>query len=463
MLKKFLNKIIGSKEFYKMVLVIVIPIALQQLLTQFVSLIDNIMIGSVGTEQMSGVAISNQVLMVFNLAVFGIISGVSIFASQYHGSKDINGIKKTFQFKWLMIILTLIIGINIFIFYGEDIISSFINSNSDDSTDPILVQNYAWSYLKIMLIGLVPFAIKEIYSTALREAKQTFVPMIAGVSAIFVNLIFNYFLIFGKFGFPQLGVEGAAIATVISRFVELAIVVIYIHIKKEQYPFIKKVYLKVYLKFKDAKGYLPRTLLLCLNEIMWSLCITLIFQCYSKRGLDIVGAMNICNNVNNLFMTLGLSLGNAIAIIIGQLLGAKKYEEAYDTGVKLLTFSLFVSITTSILMIGSGLFIPNVYKTTDAIKSLSFKFILVAAMGMPINTFNTSSYFMIRSGGKTLLTFLFDSVFSWVVRLPLAFILVNFTNLSIIPIYILVTLSDLIKTPLAVIIIKTKIWLKTII
>ena len=463
MFKKYFSKLIGSKEFYKMVLVIVIPIALQQLLTQFVSLIDNIMIGSIGTEQMSGVAISNQVLMVFNLAIFGIISGVSIFAAQYHGSNDTVGIKKTFQFKWLMIILTLIIGLFIFIAFGENIISTFINSNSDDSTNPLLVQKYAWNYLKIMLIGLVPFAIKEIYSTGLREAKQTFVPMIAGVSAIIVNLIFNYLLIFGKLGFPCLGVEGAAIATVISRFVELAIVVIYIHIKKEKYPFIKKVYLKIYLKYKDVKCYLPRTLLLCLNEIMWSLCITLIFQCYSQRGLDIVGAMNICNNVNNVFMTLGLALGNAISIIIGQLLGAKKYDEAYDTGVKLLAFSLLISIATSLLMISSGLFIPNVYKTTESIKSMAFKFILVAAMGMPINTFNTSSYFMIRSGGKTVLTFLFDSVFSWTIRLPLAFILVKYTSLNILPIYILVTLSDLIKSPLAVIIIKTKIWLKTII
>ena len=340
MIKKYFSKIIGSKDFYKIVLVIVIPIALQQLITQFVSLIDNIMIGVIGTEQMSGVAISNQVLMVFNLAVFGIISGVSIFASQYHGSKDIEGVKKTFQFKWLMIILTLIIGIGIFTIFGEQIISTFINSNNDDSTNPALVQDFAWKYLKLMLIGLVPFAIKEIYATALREAKQTFVPMLAGIIAIFVNLILNYLLIFGKIGLPKLGVEGAAIATVISRFVELAVVAVYIHLKKEKYPFIKKVYLKIYLKFKDAKKYLPRTLLLCLNEIMWSLCITLIFQCYSKRGLDIVGAMNICNNVNNVFMTLGLALGNAIAIIIGQLLGAKKYDEAYDTGVKLYTLDL---------------------------------------------------------------------------------------------------------------------------
>ncbi len=463
MIRKYLNKVIGTKEFYKMVLVIVIPIALQQLLTQFVSLLDNIMIGVLGTEQMSGVAISNQIMMVFNLAVFGTISGVSIFASQYHGSKDIKGIKKTFQFKWLMILLTLIVGLSIFIFFGDDLISTFINSNSDDSTNPILVQGYASNYLKIMLVGLVPFAIKEIYSTSLREAKQTLVPMLAGVFAIIVNLVFNYLLIFGKLGFPQLGVEGAAIATVISRFVELAIVVVYIHIKRETYPFIKKVYFKKYLNFKDIKRYIPRTLLLCLNEVMWSMCITLIFQCYSKRGLDIVGAMNICNNVSNLFMTLGLALGNAIAIIVGQLLGAKQYDEAYDTGVKLIAFSLFTSIVTSLLMISSGLLIPNIYKTTDNIKDLAFTFILIASIAMPINTFNTSSYFTIRTGGKTFLTFLFDSVFSWTVRLPLAFILVSFTNLGIVPIYLIVSLSDGIKVPLAIIIIKTKIWLKTII
>ncbi len=463
MKKSFLSKFIGTKEFYKMVLVIVIPIALQQLLTQFVSLLDNIMIGVIGTEQMSGVAISNQILMVFNLAIFGIISGVSIFASQYHGSEDIKGIKKTFQFKWVMILLTLIIGLLIFIFFGDNLISTFINSNGDDTTNPILVQQYASSYLKIMLIGLAPFAIKEIYATSLREAKQTFVPMIAGVVAIFVNLIFNFLLIFGKFGFPKLGVNGAAIATVISRFIELAIVVLYIHIKKERYPFIKKVYLKKYLNLHDIKRFIPRTLLLCLNEIMWSMCITLIFQCYSKRGLDIVGAMNICNNVNNLFMTLGLSLGNAISIIVGQFLGAKKYDEAYDTGVKLIAFSLVISIFTSLLMVSSGLLIPNIYKTTEQIRDLAFIFILIASIGMPINTFNTSSYFTIRSGGKTLLTFLFDSVFSWTIRLPLAFVLVTYTNLGIIPIYIIVTLSDVIKMPLAIMIIKTKIWLKTII
>lgn len=463
MLKKFFSKIIGTKEFYKMVLAIVVPIALQQLLTQFVSLIDNIMIGVVGTEQMSGVAISNQSMMVFNLAIFGILSGAAIFSSQYHGSSDVDGVKKTFQFKWIMIIFVLVVGECVFIFFGEEIISSFINSNSDDSTNPLLVQEYAWSYLKIMLIGLVPFAIKEIYSTSLREAKQTFVPMIAGIVAIFVNLIFNYLLIFGKLGLPALGVNGAAIATVISRFVELLVVVVYLHVKKDKYPFIKKVYYKKYLKFSDILKYLPKTLLLCLNEVMWSLCITLIFKCYSERGLDIVGAMNICNNVNNVFMTLGLSLGNAIAIIIGQLLGAKEYDKAYDTGVKLLVFSLFVSIITSLLMVSSGLLIPNIYKTTETIKQMAFSFIIIAAIGMPINTFNTSSYFMIRSGGKTFLTFLFDSFFSWVVRLPLAFCLVNFTNLGILMIFLLVTLSDLIKSPLAVIIIKTKIWLKTII
>ncbi len=463
MIKKCFNKIIGTKQFYKMVLIIVIPIALQQLLTQFVGLLDNIMIGVLGTEQMSGVAISNQMMMVFNLAVFGTLSGASIFASQYHGNQDNDGVKKTFQFKWIMILITIVIGLCVFIFLGEKLISTFINSNSDDTTDPILVQHYAWNYLKIMLIGLIPFAVKEIYSSALREAKQTLVPMIAGVCAIVVNLVFNYLLIFGKFGFPQLGVEGAAIATVISRFVELAIVVVYLHLKSNKYVFVKKVYLKKYVTLRDVRRFLPKTLLLCTNEILWSLSVTLIFQCYSMRGLDIVGAMNICNNVNNVFMTLGLSLGNAIAIIIGQLLGAKKYDEAYDTGVKLLAFSLFISIITSLLMVTSGLLIPNVYKTTTEIKQMAFKFILVAAIGMPINTFNTSSYFMIRSGGRTVLTFLFDSAFAWVIKIPLAYCLVVFTDLNILLVFLFVTLSELIKVPVAIVIVKTKIWLKTII
>ena len=389
--------------------------------------------------------------------------GASIFASQYHGSNDNDGVKKTFQFKWIMILLTISVGFFIFLFFGEKLISTFINTNSDDTTDPILVQRYAWNYLKIMLIGIIPFAVKEIYASALREAKQTLVPMIAGVSAIVVNLVFNYLLIFGKLGFPALGVEGAAIATVLSRFVELAVVAVYLHANSNKHQFIKRVYLKKFINIRDVRRFLPKTLLLCANEILWSLSITLIFQCYSMRGLDIVGAMNICNNINNVFMTLGLSLGNAIAIIIGQLLGAKKYDEAYDTGVKLLAFSLFISIISSLLMVTSGLFIPNVYKTTTAIKKMAFKFTLVAAIGMPINTFNTSAYFMIRSGGRTVLTFLFDSAFAWVVRIPLAYCLVVFTDLNILLVFLFVTLSELIKVPIAIFIVKTKIWLKTII
>ena len=201
--------------FFKRTVLIALPIMVQNLITNIVALVDNVMVGQVGTEQMSGVAIVNQLFFVFNLTLFGVLSGAGIFGTQFFGKNDMEGVKSTFRYKTLASLAVVAIGILVFIFLGDGLITSYLYT-AEEGIDLELTFAYAKEYMGIMLIGLIPFTIEQLYSSTLREGGITTPPMVAGIVAVLTNTLLNYLLIFGSFGFPKLGVAGAAIATVIS-------------------------------------------------------------------------------------------------------------------------------------------------------------------------------------------------------------------------------------------------------
>lgn len=457
-----MKKFIGDKKFYRLLFAIVMPIVLQQFITQFVSLLDNLMVGQVGSSEMTGVSLANQILFVFNLGIFGSLSGASIFATQYFGAKDKKGYQETFRFKWLLGLIIFAITTIIFIIFNKQLINFFINSQEGEFSDPNIVLESGRTYLLIMLIGNLPFIIKEIYATSLREMKETLIPMLSGILAIIVNLFLNYLLIFGKWGLPQLGTSGAAIATVVSRFVEMIFVIIYIKIKNNKFSYFNGVYKKI-LSFQSFKKFLPKTLLLLSNEVLWALSLTLILSCYALRGLDYVASFNICNTVTNVFLTVGTSLGNATAIILGNKLGAQDISDAKASSYRILAFSIIVTIAFSLIMIGSSFILPNIYETSENIKEVARNLIIIGAIFLPVHAFNTCCYFVLRAGGRIVLTILFDSVFVLIVRLPLAFLLSKYTVLSIYIVYAIVDGIDFLKTFVGYILIDKGIWLKAII
>ena len=457
------KKFIGDKKFYKMLFAIALPIVFQQFITSLVGLLDNIMVGRIGNDEMIGVSLANQLLFVFNLAIFGSLSGAAIYATQYYGAQDKEGYQETFRFKWLVVlVISLVFGL-VFFFFKDNLISAFINSSEGEYSDPEAVLKYGSLYLELMLIGLLPFAIKEIYATSLREMKETMVPMISGIIAIFVNLLFNYLLIFGKLGFPKLGVTGAAIATLISRFVEMLIVVIYTHVKHEKFSFLSKVYKRLIVRFSYFKKFILKTLLLLSNETLWSIGLTMIMQAYSVRGLDIMGALNITNTVNNVFIVVGTSLGAATAIILGNLIGAGHYEEAKLTSYRILFSSIVFTFVFSLFEVGVGFLVPSIYNTSDDIKKLAIKLIIICAIFRVPNSFNTCAYYTLRAGGKIVLTMLFDSLFIWLIRLPVAVILAYLTPLPIIWLYVVVEGLEASKAIAGYILVDKGIWLNKII
>ena len=232
----FFRKFVGDKKFYLMVLSIAVPIMIQNGITNFVSLLDNIMIGRIGTEQMSGAAIVNQLIFVYNLCIFGGVSGAGIFTAQYFGQKDHEGVRQTLRYKlWMAVILTAL-TIVLFLTAGDSLISMYLRGEGTarEIRDTLV---YGKQYLWIMLLGLPAFMMVQVYASTLRECGETVLPMKAGIVAVLINLTFNYFLIYGKFFFPELGVTGAAIATVLSRYVEAAIIVTVTHRHSEKNAF----------------------------------------------------------------------------------------------------------------------------------------------------------------------------------------------------------------------------------
>ena len=457
-----LKKYFGDRAFYKKVIAIALPIMIQNGITNFVNMLDNIMVGRIGTEQMSGVSIANQLFFVFNLCVFGGFSGIGIFTAQYFGKGDIKGVRDSMRFKAIVGAVLVTLALLIFGFAGEPLIGAFLH-DSESGGDLAVTLDYGMRYLRIIMLGIIPFAVTQMYSSTLRETNKTVPPMVFGIVAVFINLILNYLLIFGKLGFPKLGVEGAAIATVVSRYAECLAIVIWTHKNKAKNEFIVGLYRSFrvprHVAFEMAMKGLP----LLLNEAMWSMGITMLSQRFSTRGLDVVGALNICTTLNNVFNIVFISLGTAISIIVGNLLGANKMEEARESDTRLLTFTVLSSLVIGTAMASCSAVFPKIYNTTDSVRSLATFFILVMAAYMPISAFINGSYFTLRSGGKTWLTFAFDSLYVWVVNVLLAFILTKFTSLSIYPIYIICYGIDILKCISGFLLVRSDLWMNNLV
>ncbi len=461
-MKRIISKFIGDKAFYKMLFGVAFPIMIQNALTNFVSLLDNIMVGQLGTEEMSGVAIVNQLMFVYYLLMFGGLSGVGIYTAQYFGNKDDEGVRNTFRYKmWLGLIIT-IISVYIFITFGRNLIGLYLKGTSDGG-DLNATLNFGMKYLSVILFMLPAIWISQLFISTLRECGETVVPMVAGVIAVLSNLFLDYILIFGKLGMPKMGVAGAALATVIARYIEMAVVLIWAGFNRGTHTYFRGVLRTIFVPGHLIKRFFITGMPILVNEGLWSIGIAMLSQAYSIRGLNVVAGQNIANTINNIFNIAFIAMGDAVAIIVGQYLGAGDMKKAKDIDNKIIATGVMSSIVVGTIMFAtSGLF-PMLYKTNDTARLVATHFIMVQAIFMPKDAFLHCSYFTIRAGGKTLITFLFDSFFMVVVSVPIAYILSRFTALGSATVFAMVHAADFIKCILGYILLKKNVWMKNIV
>lgn len=468
MLQKLKHKFIGDRAFYRSVLIILLPLVVQQGITSAVNLLDNLMVGSLGEESLSAVSVVNQILNVFNLTIFGGLSGVSIFGAQFAGKNDVDGMRQSFRTKLYFGVAVVVIGIALLATLGETFIGMFLQGEVDAARAAYALSE-GCDYLNIMLFGLFPFTMVQAYAGSMREMGKTVATMVGSIIAILTNLVLNFLLIyetremsvldvtFTMWG-AGMGVRGAAIATVIARFVEMFFVLIYAHLHQERYIFLKGAF---------RNGYVPLSLLkrmaitgspLMLNEVLWSLGMAFINQCYSTRGMSALAALNITTTAWNLFCIIMFAMGNAVSIMVGQCLGQGDKQGARSTDDKL----LFITVASHIvlggmLMLCAGI-IPTWFNVSEEARSLAAQTLVIAGASLPIHAFLHATYFTIRSGGKTFITFLFDSVYTWCVPAMLALCLSRLTHMNVVSMYFCIQFIDVVKLVIGLLMLRSDFW-----
>ncbi len=463
MLASFRQKYIGDRAFYRMVLAIAIPLVIQQGITSFVTLLDNLMVGALGEEPLSGVSIINQLVNVYNLTIFGGLSGASIFGTQFFGTRDWQGMRHTFRFRMYFGIFTTAAAVSLFLLWGDSLALLFLENENNSPEAVAATLQCAESYLRIAVWGLIPFVFTQIYAGLLRETGETVHPMIASVIAIFVNLVLNYCLIYGAFFFPEMGVAGAALATVTARVLEAGYMIIYTHRHAEAYPFIKGVYRKFGIPASLCKQIIITGTPLMLNELLWSLGMTVINGNYASRGLAVVAASNIAATAWNLFCVIMFAMGSVVSIMVGQKLGAGKIDEAKAIDKKLIFVTEVIHICIGIVLLLTADLIPMLYDVERSTRDIAAAMLRVQGIVLPVHSYVHVAYFTIRSGGKTVVTFLFDCLYTWCVPVVVSLVLCRFTVLPVVACYAIVQATDLIKMGIAIPLLASGFWAKNIV
>ena len=453
--------LIGDKAFYKSVLTLAVPVMIQNSVTNLVNLLDNIMVGQLGTGPISGVAIVGQLFFVFALCIFGALSGPSIFGAQFYGAGDTEGLRNTFRLKVWMSGAVWLLMTAVFVLFHDPLIHMFLTGQGAAALADATLSS-GREYLYYMIPGMLPFALSMCYGTTLREAGETMLPMKAGIAAMLANLLGNWLLIYGHLGFPAWGVKGAAVATVIARFVELGILLFAVH-KSARFSFFHRMFNTLRVPIALVRQVMKKGAPLFLNEAMWSIGIAMLNQAYSVRSLIVLSGLSISSTALNLFNVFFLSMGNAVAIMVGHSLGAGKLLEARERAWKLLFFSFMTCVGIgAVVGLLSGVF-PGFYNVSPEAQRLAAGFILVSALYMPFNAVSNGCYFILRSGGSVLMTFMFDSVFAIFGILPFTWALVYWTDLPIGTLYAISQGANLIKFCVGLILVRSGRWQRNIV
>ena len=462
MLQKARRTLIGDKAFYRTLLAIIIPVIIQSSISNFVNLLDNLMVGALGDAQMSGVSIANQLVFVFNLAIFGGLAGPGIFGAQFYGAGDIGGLRNTFRIKLLESLFLIAVAFTAFLGFSKPLISLFLQGDGDPlMADQMLREGH--DYLMVILIGLPAFALTQCYAGTLREMGETRLPMFASVVAVFTNAVFNYLLIFGKLGLPRLEVIGAAAATVISRYIELAIVMIFTHRHHARFPFIEGAYRTLRVPGQLLRRVLRMGAPLLANEVLWSVGMSTLTAVYSMCGLAVVSALSITFTISNLFNSVYFSLGTAVSVMVGQALGAGDFERAKADVWRLLAFGVVIAALMGLLLVLFAPLIPRAYTgVTEDVRRIATNLLVITACVMPLYSFAHCTYFTLRSGGKTIITFLFDSGYTWVISVPLALLMVRGLHADVRAAYAVTEAANILKCALGYLFVRSGKWIQNL-
>ncbi len=450
-----LQKLKFEKSFIKMLMSLAIPIILQSLITASLNLLDNVMVGKLGENEIAAVGLSNQFYMIFFYSVAGIGMGASIFMSQLWGKRDV---KKIHEFLDLSLLISTVVSVffaAIAFIFPENIIHIFLKDAN--------VTALGVSYLKIVSVSYIISSITLAYSMALRSTAQTKIPMYGSIVGIIFNGILNYLLIFGKFGFPQMGVSGAALGTTISRVMELSFVLFMIY-KYDNIIATKFVSLKT-LTLNKFREFFKIASPVIFNDIMWILGISTYSIAYAKLGVNATATMQIAITVNNMFNIFGIGIGVASAIIIGNKIGEGKTQEAHFLSIKISQFGVLLGIIIGVLFYFLSPLVVGVFKITPETTKNVIIVLKIMAVFIPARFYAIIQVIgTLRGGGDVVYAIATEMIGIWVIGVPMAFAAIYFVpGLSITTLYFIICLEELVKCAITYPRVKSYKWIKSLV
>lgn len=445
----------NDKKFIRDLLILSIPIVLQNLIGASLNLLDNIMIGSLGENEIAATGIATQFYMLYYNSVNGIVMGAGIFMSQYWGQKDVKFIHKFMGISLLFSLITAILFSLLGVIIPNHIIGIFTKEES--------VLALGQSYLAAIAPSYIFNSISLSYAMALRSVGYTKIPMFASLIGLFFNGFLNYLFIFGKFGFPELGVTGAALGTTVARFMEMSFILYVTYIKEKNV---------IAGKFKEMfsftlpliKKYIKTAIPVIFNDVMWIAGITVYFIAYSKLGTNATATMQISNTINNAFNIFAIGIAIASSIMIGNMIGAGKEKEVKEAAIKINIFGLFLGVVVGSIFFVGAPYITSIFKITPETRANVITVLRIMSLVVPIRFFGIVQIVgVLRGGGDVVYAIMTELVAVWGIGVPLSFLGATYFNYPITIVYALTCLEEPFKMIVTIPRLISGKWIKNLI
>ncbi|WP_352418879.1 MATE family efflux transporter [Proteiniborus sp.] len=445
-----------NKDFFKVMIAIALPITLQNLIASSVNMLDTLMITSLGQESLAAVGLANQVFFFYAVTIFGVATGSSIFIAQFWGKKDTKNIRRILGLSLAIVSVLGVIFTLAALFVPEHIMRIFSND--------MKVIKLGVDYLRIVSFSYIITGISFAYSVASRSIGQAKMPMIVSIVSFVTNAVFNYLLIFGKLGLPQLGIKGAAYGTLIARIVEIVLILYFIYSNNKN-PLAGSIKDMTDWTSDFVKKYFKTAYPVILNEALWSLGTVLYSIAYAKIGTEAAAAVQILNTVQNIFMVMTRGLANACTVMVGNKIGAEEEEVAIEYANSFMIISIVLGMVLGIMLFLTSDTILTFFKNlTPELYATSKKLLIVLAIFFFVKAFNgTMIVGVLRGGGDTRFSMLLEMVAVWIVGVPLAFLGALVFKLPVYYVTSLVYIEEVVKAVVGIPRIISKKWVTNVI
>lgn len=441
-----------EQSFLKTVCNLAIPVALQSMLQASFSIVDQIMIGQLGSVSVAGVGLAGKFSSVYSVVVAAIGTVAGIMISQYMGQSNKKEIRRSFC-------LNLIFALGIAVLFTGICIGFPVRIMELYTKDAQTILASA-EYLKIVAWTFLPIAGATLLSTMFRCMEKARLPLYAGIAAAVLNTGLNYVLIFGKFGFPSMGAEGAAIATLLSQLANFGILLFMIFRYGE---ILKKGGKEEIVSEFDWRQYVGMLFPILASEFLWSLGENVYAAIYGNMGTEACAAMTLINPIQGLMMGALCGLSQAAGVIIGKKLGNREYDEAYTAAKKMILYGFVSSAVLSLVIVTTRTAYVEIYQVEDSVKALTAQILTAYALVAPFKVQNMIlGGGIIRSGGKTKYVMLIDMIGTWGFGVPLGLLSAFVLKLSIPYVYFILSLEECVRFGISVAVLRKKKWMQSL-